>query len=234
MIKPASRSTLHDNVLSQLVASIRAGKWQPGDRLPGEQELARQFQVSRNGIREVLKALALAGVLEAHPGQGTFLTRDALIKLEGGGLASTVLGDASLWELVEVRRLLEGHVTYLAAKRATDEDVVLLQQALQSRKPEETYKESDFRFHKILATMAGNGLLTSMLNSVRDRMDELRRHYSKLPGAVVKDFDREHREIFEKIRERDAEAARHAMMQHLDSAWMDALYVELTGKAPEK
>lgn len=126
--------------------------------------------------------------------------------------------------------MLEGHVTYLAAQRATAEDIAMLQKALQERMPEETYKESDFRFHKILGTMAGNALLTGMLDSVRDRLDALRRQYSRLPGAVVKDFDREHREIFEKIRDKDPDAARAAMMQHLDAAWMDVLFVGLTGK----
>lgn len=227
MIKPASKSTLHDNILSQLIGMIKAGAWKPGDKIPGEQELARKFEVSRNCIREVLKALGLAGVIKAHPGQGTFLTEDALEKLESGGLAATVLGDAALWELVEIRLLLEGHVAYLAAKRARDTDIALLQRALQNRNPEESYKESDFRFHNILSTMAGNSLLTGMLSSVQNRMNDLRKRYTKMPGTVVRHFDREHAAIYEMIRDKKPEEARQAMMEHIEGAWNDALYAEL-------
>lgn len=234
MFKPASKSTLHDNILSQLVGGIRNGKWLPGEKLPGEQELAKQFKVSRNCIREVLKALALSGVLEARPGQGTFLTKDALARLDGGGLASTVFGDASLGELIEVRRLLEGHTAYLAAGRATKDEITLLQKALQVRRAEESYKENDFRFHKILSTMAGNALLQNMLATVQGRMAEVHKNYLKMPGAVVHDFDREHRGIFEKIRDKDPEGARQAMVDHIDGAWMDVLFAELKGGVPEE
>lgn len=227
MIKPASRSTLHDNILSQLIVGIREGLWKPGDKLPGEQELAKQFQVSRNCIREVLKALGLSGIIEARVGQGTFLTKDALSRLEGGELTATVLGDASIWELVEVRAMLEGQVAFLAAKRATEDNIALLQKALQQRDPNESYKSSDFRFHAILSTMAGNSLLTSFSATVQSRMNELRKRYIKMPGKIVRTFDQEHADIYNMIKERRPEEAREAMIRHIDNAWVDALYAEL-------
>lgn len=227
MIRPARRETLHDNILSQLMEAIRSGRWQPGDRIPGEQDLARQFEVSRNCIREVLKALRLSGVVEAYPGQGTFLTRDALQKMDGGGLATTVLGDASLWELMEVRQLLEGQVAYLVASRATDDEVAALESALETREPERVYKKSEFKFHTMLAAMAGNTLLTGILAQVQGRMDELRAKYAKMPGGVMGVFDQEHRSIYEAIRDRKPQDARQAMEQHIRNAWVDILYREL-------
>ncbi len=227
MFRPANKSTLHDNILLQLINVIKLGAWRPGEKLPGEQELAKRFEVSRNCIREVLKALGLIGVIEAHPGQGTFLTRDAVAKLEGGGLTASVLGDASLWELIEMRLLLEGQVAYLAAQRASAEEVELLRQALQDRTPEETYKESDFRFHKALATIAGNTLLKHFLDVVQGRIDEVRKRYKKMPGTIVRVFDREHKDIFESIRDRRPEDARQAIIQHIEGGWIDALYAEL-------
>ena len=119
MIRAANKSTLHDNILAQLITAIRNGVWKPGEKLPGEQELAKTFNVSRNCLREVLKALVLSGVLRAHPGQGTFITADAVRRLEADSLASTIWGDASLWDMKEVRLPIEGHIAYLAAKRAT-------------------------------------------------------------------------------------------------------------------
>ena len=234
MIKPARRETLHDNILAQLMDAIRSGKWEPGSKIPGEQELARQFEVSRNCIREVLKALRLSGVVEAYPGQGTFLTRNALQKLDGGSFATTVLGDASLWELMEVRQLLEGQVAYLVAARATDEEIATLKSALQTREPEKTYQKSDFRFHTMLAALAGNTLLTGLLAQIQSRMDELRARYAKMPGGVMGVFDQEHKSIYEAIASRRPEEARQAMEGHIRDAWVDILYRELQSAPGER
>lgn len=229
MFRPVVKATVHDNILAQIVHAIAQGVWQPGDKLPGEQELAKQFKVSRNSIREVLKALAISGVLEAQPGQGTFLTRDALSKLEGGGLASSIWGDASLWDMKEVRQLLESHIAYLAAKRATPGQIEELEQALRSHPTGENITESHARFHQILSTMAGNPLLTHLLRSVQGKMDELRKRYRTMPQGVMDTFDLEHERIFTMVKERKPEEAREAMIKHIDDAWMDSLYAGLKG-----
>ena len=229
MLRPAIKATIHDNILAQLIHAVTSGIWQPGDRLPGEQELAKQFQVSRNSIREVLKALVLSGVLEAQPGQGTFVTQDALVKLEGGGLASSIWGDASLWDMKEVRQLLESHIAYLAAKRATPEQLQALELSLRSHAHDENITESHARFHQILSTMAGNPLLANLLRSVQGKMDELRERYSSMPQGVMDTFDEEHGYIFHLVKEHRPEEARDAMIRHIDDAWMDSLYAGLKG-----
>ncbi|MDL2267032.1 FCD domain-containing protein [Desulfovibrio sp. OttesenSCG-928-G15] len=233
MLRPVTKATLHDNILAQLVLAIKEGVWKPGDKLPGEQELARQFQVSRNSIREVLKALVISGVLEASAGQGTFLTADALQKLEGGGLASSIWGDASLWDMKEVRQLLESHIAYLAAKRATAEQVDELERALKQSEAGESLTETHARFHRILSTMAGNPLLTNLLQSVRTKMNELRKRYSTMPQSKMDNFGKEHEHIYHMVRERRAEEARAAMLTHIDDAWMDSLYEGLKGGGAE-
>ena len=234
MLRPATKATIHDNILAQLIQAIKTDVWRPGDKLPGEQELAKQFQVSRNSIREVLKALVISGVLEARPGQGTFLTLDAHTKLEGGGLASSIWGDASLWDMKEVRRLLEGHIAYLAAKRATPEQVEELELSLRSHADGENITESHARFHQILSTMAGNPLLTNLQRSVQDKMDELRKRYQSMPQGVMDTFDAEHTHIFRMVRAHRPEEAREARVKHIDDAWMDSLYAGLKGAEKAK
>lgn len=224
MLQPASKSTLHDNILAQLLDAIRSGAWKPGEKLPGELELANKFHVSRNSIREVLKALVLSGVLKAHPGQGTFVTADAINKLEGESLASAIWGDASLWDMKEVRLLLEGHISYLAAKRATPEQLEKLKKSLERIEPGENITESHARFHGILANMAGNPLLTNLLNSVQNKMDEQRRLYSAMPQGAMDTYDEEHAYIYEMVKSRKPEEAREAMIKHIEAAWTDSLY----------
>jgi Transcriptional regulators len=234
MIRPASKSTLHDNILVQLLDAIRSGVWKPGEKLPGELELADRFHVSRNSIREVLKALVLSGVLKAHPGQGTFVTADAISKLDGDSLASTIWGDASLWDMKEVRLLLEGHIAYLAAKRATPDQLKKLKNALERVEPDENITESHARFHGILSTMADNPLLTTLLNSVQNKMDEQRRLYSSMPRAALETFDQEHAYIFEMVKKGKPEEAREAMIEHIEAAWTDSLYADLKKKSGPK
>ncbi len=70
MLKRANRSTLHGDIMQQMIKAIQERQWAPGSKLPSELELAETFGVSRTSIREVLKALAHSGVLEAHPARG--------------------------------------------------------------------------------------------------------------------------------------------------------------------
>ena len=73
MIRPATRTTLYKEVINQMIELIKTEEWKQGERIPGEIDLARRFEVSRNCVREALKALGHAGVVESKAGLGTFL-----------------------------------------------------------------------------------------------------------------------------------------------------------------
>src|SRR5579864_6030377 len=108
----------HDAITSirELIAS---GEWGPGTRLPREADLAKQLGLSRNSLREAVRALALARVLEVRQGDGTYVS-----SLEPGELfeptlsAMNLLRGRTVFELFEVRRLLEPEAAGLAALRA--------------------------------------------------------------------------------------------------------------------
>lgn len=229
MFKPANRTTLHDNVLSQLIEGIKQGQWKPGEKLPGEMVMAQQFKVSRNCIREVLKALALADIIEAHPGSGTFVTPHALQNLEGPQLASSVIGNTSLWELKDIRGLLEGHAAYLAAQLANDEQIEKLHKALEPQL-KENITESHAGFHKVLLEIANNQLLSRILASVQKEMDLLRAKYGRLPQGILDTYTVEHAEIYQMVKAHQPEAARDAMLRHIDAAWTDTLYEDVKEK----
>ena len=90
MLKPANKSTLHKDIMDQMIQAIQEKLWEPGSRLPGEQALASTFGVSRNCMREVLKALEHAGVVEAKPGHGTFLSPNS-DRIAAGSRVTTAL-----------------------------------------------------------------------------------------------------------------------------------------------
>src|SRR3954469_25506261 len=112
--------SLTDKAISRIRELILTGELPPGSRLPPEQQLAAELGLSRNLMREAVKALVLARVLEIRRGDGTYVTSlEPAVLLEGLGSAVELLrGDTQL-ELTEVRRLFEPVATGVAAARIT-------------------------------------------------------------------------------------------------------------------
>ena len=104
----------YERIAERLAADIRAGRLAPGERLPGERELARRLEVGRASVREAIAALALRGVLATRPGAGSYVADDALERLAPGEVGAH---DAGPFDLLEARLLLEPGVAALAARR---------------------------------------------------------------------------------------------------------------------
>lgn len=143
------------------------GSYPPGARLPSENELAREFGVSRPTAREALKLLEAQHLVMAKAGAGggyfaARLPSDSFIS-EFGDYLSMSLGTRSLSiaEVYEFRRLVEIPAAGLAAQRRTEEDVQRLQDALMDIDDEEypDFLTADLAFHRALATASHNQLL---------------------------------------------------------------------------
>lgn len=216
MLKHATRATLHDNIMEQMITAIKEKHWEPGTKLPGEQSLAVTFGVSRACIREVLKALAHSGVLEARPGQGTYLTWDADEILNGNQLTSAMFSEFSYSELTEIRRLIEGQAAYWAAERASPESIKNLENILQSEGKGKTKTEVHNLFHKAIVEMSGNRLLVKLHDTLRNEIFSQKEfHFSVLP-----DQDLEQQwEIFYAVKAHAPEKAWKAMLKHVDLYW---------------
>src|SRR4051794_24527165 len=110
---------------------IQSGELPPGARLPPEQQLAAQMALSRSGIREAVKVLEAARVLDVRRGDGTYVTSLApRLLLEGVGLAVELLRGDTLLEVMEVRRMLEPVATGIAALRISDAGLSELEEIL--------------------------------------------------------------------------------------------------------
>lgn len=128
------RTVLHQEVVRLLLQQIKEEIWLPGEQLPSETEFAERFGVSRNCIREALKALSFSGIVCSRPGQGTFLTKDAYLRIANYDLIGTIANCSSISDLMETRIIIESQLAGLAAKRATDEDIQLISSALEELK----------------------------------------------------------------------------------------------------
>ncbi|MGO2488807.1 MAG: FadR/GntR family transcriptional regulator [Pseudomonas taetrolens] len=159
---PLVKRSLVDQALEQLRARINNGTWAVGQRLPTEPELAAQLNISRNTVREAMRVLAFAGLIEIRQGDGSYL-RGRVDPMD----TVRVLSSCSIAQIRETRRILEVEAVGLAAKRRTDEDLQLLRQALEASAEHyhgelDTFIRCDLLFHQCLIDAAHNPALSEL------------------------------------------------------------------------
>jgi DNA-binding FadR family transcriptional regulator len=163
-----TRSTLVQQVISQLSEQIRAGEWPIGGKIPTEPRLVEILGVGRNTVREAVRALTHAGVLECRQGSGTYvLSTDELT-----GVVARKFGSAEVGHTVEVRRALEVEAARLAALRRTPDDLERLDGTLAAREAAwrsgrlEAFVEADAALHVAVVAAAHNPMLAELYGSV--------------------------------------------------------------------
>ena len=120
-----------EEAIDQIRGLVASGEWGPGTRLPREADLAAQLGLSRNSLREAVRALSLIRVLEVRQGDGTYVSSLAPdLLLESTRMATDLLPGRSVLELFEVRRLLEPAAVALAARRMDDDGKAALKREL--------------------------------------------------------------------------------------------------------
>src|ERR1700682_3528655 len=228
-VQRASRApSVTEEAIDKIRELIVSGRWGPGDRLPKESELAAQLGLSRNSLREAVRALSQLRVLEVRQGDGTYVSSlEPDLLLESTGFIShLLLGEGEL-ELYEVRRILEAAAASLAAARIDDEGRQELGRRLERMRQAEGVEElveADVAFHAVIANAAGNSVLTSLLASLSTRTMRARLWHARAADDALDETREEHRRIYEAIVEGDPELARAAATAHIASGerWLRA------------
>ncbi len=210
-----------DEAIHKIRERIVSGSWGPGDRLPKESELAAELGLSRNSLREAVRALSQLRVLEVRQGDGTYVSSlEPDLLLESTGFVShLLLGDTAL-ELFEVRRLLEGAAAAVATARITANGRHALKAMLDRMTAAEGVEdlvEADVGFHAVIARATGNAVLTSLLASLSTRTMRVRLWRGRAVDNALDVTRDEHRRIYEAIMSGDPELARSAMTAHIAS-----------------
>jgi GntR family transcriptional regulator, transcriptional repressor for pyruvate dehydrogenase complex len=217
-----------DGAIDRIRELIVSGSWGPGDRLPKESELAAQLGLSRNSLREAVRALSQLRVLEVRQGDGTYVSSlEPDLLLESTGFVShLLLGDTAV-ELYEVRRILEASAAALAAARIDERGKEELRRSLDSMADADSVEdlvESDVAFHAVIARATGNAVLTSLLASLSTRTMRVRLWRGRRVDNALDVTRDEHRRIYEAIVSGDPELARAAATAHIASGerWLRA------------
>lgn len=161
-IKPIESSTMADKVEERLREYFREQKFQPGDAIPKEMELAEALGVSRNVVREALSRFRMLGMVESRKKRGMILAMPDVLGTFERVLDPHILDDTTNKELFELRLVIEMGITDLLFARKTDQDIVVLRKIIEKENHAQTNKEKlqcEVDFHATLYRIAGNTLL---------------------------------------------------------------------------
>lgn len=209
---------LYNDISEQLEKQIRADVYAAGEKLPSERELAQQYGVSRNVVREALRTLSEKGLVDIRMGKGTYIPahRDEQIAAR--------LGDAicnsttTLFEILEVRETLELAIVVKAADRAGPEDMERLKRTYaameKARSSPERFVALDEKFHIQLAQSCGNSTFVLLTNVFYRLTDQGLFAISRLFPSRIASAQEEHKNIIRSIEKHDSAAALETMRLH--------------------
>ncbi|HWG01319.1 MAG TPA: FadR/GntR family transcriptional regulator [Trebonia sp.] len=208
-------------IVDQIRLLMRQGQLTPGDRLPPERDLCERFGVSRVTVREALRMLESAGLVEIRVGArgGAFVTVPSSNRV-GEGLADLLtLSVISAADVTEVRMILEVGIVPLVCERATEDDLAELEKICE--RSELALRDGDYtmdislEFHARVAQATHNPALEMMVESFRGpilmSLKEAREAAPEMGGLGTE----EHEKFIEAVRKRDADDAARIMREHL-------------------
>jgi GntR family transcriptional repressor for pyruvate dehydrogenase complex len=215
---------LSEKVFEQIIQAIQAGRYQPSDKLPSENELANMFKVSRTSVREAMKMLLSRNLVVVKRGLGAFVNEfnnhSQVIDLQN--IISRERDN--ILELFQIRKILETEAAASAAQAAQPADLEKMEKLLSEAEQLVEDTECDVRrlscintdFHYALVEATGNRTLLKVMTSLIDSLHEGREITLHLPGRVWGSLA-DHRRVFEAIQNGDSQTARTYMAKHLET-----------------
>jgi len=219
-VRPPQRGA-SDKVAAEIRAHVSRARLRPGDRIGREEDLARQFGVSRPTLREALRLLASSHLVRATKGRGGGIfvaatPEEGIARSVSASVADMLSAHViDIDELIESRLLLEVPLAGLAAQRATDEDVAELRRIVEVVPGSWTEAGAvDEALHAQIAHIAGNRLVGAFVQWVAEVLQPSIREL--IEPALVEDVAQsQHEDIVRAIERGDPDAAERAMREHL-------------------
>jgi DNA-binding FadR family transcriptional regulator len=217
--------SLADVLAQRLEQDIAQGHYAPGEKLPSEQQLATTYGVSRPIVREAIGRLKHDGLVTSRQGSGAFVAES--------GVASVFRLDVAdfkdrheIESLIELLMAIESSATELAAQRRTEQDLIAIGNQLEAMQSAiergDSGVDEDVAFHQAIVAATKNpffmDLSTFLDRRVRHFIRTARANTAKLQTGHMMAVQDEHRDIFNAIRDKDAQGARQAAENHLKRA----------------
>lgn len=209
------KQRLYQGIAQAIIDRIASGEYPAGTRLPGERELAEEFDVSRVTIREAEIALEAQGYIVVKTGSGVYVRKD---RSDGG----RPLPDVTAFELTTARSVIEAEAAALAAVNISDAELAQLERLIEGMAAEDAghgkgAEDLDRAFHLTIAKATANPaveFLVGQLWRMRSELPRVREVYAGVCDANASSRAAEHQSIFDALQRRDSSAARIAMRDH--------------------
>jgi GntR family transcriptional regulator, transcriptional repressor for pyruvate dehydrogenase complex len=235
--EPVATRRTFEEAVEQIAEKIKAGDLHSGDRLPSERELAAQMRISRPTLREAIKVLTEAGVLEVRRGQsgGIFVASELIPRELLRSRQEIRFGEIA--GVLEARRLLEPRVAQLAAVHATEDDFAAMAHTIERQRElaasddflshEDLFLQLDLKFHLTLARATRNativGLMRTMLRQLEIARD-MAMHAPLVPDWTIDIHER----TLAAVRAADFPLIDEVMDEHL--AQLEQIWERETGR----
>jgi GntR family transcriptional repressor for pyruvate dehydrogenase complex len=225
-IQTQKKSTV---VVDQLIQLINENKLKVGDRLPSERDLSESLGVSRGVLRESLRALEIAGIIEAKSGSGNYIKSNANITREIEALNILEEEDNPL-DIIMVRKNLEPLAVKLAVRNAEKEDITRMEKILKKMKNNKEKgiidNKIDGQFHVAITEASKNRTLLDIMRLIVLKMQKQKfwqytkekSIYSLGHSGLYLD---EHTQLVEAIKNKNKKRALEAINQHLKDVEKD-------------
>ncbi len=213
------RNRIYEDIARQIEKMITE-KMKPGEMLPPERQLADKFGVSRSSIRDAIRMLELAGLVEARQGLGT-VVREHSSDVVVTPLTSILIQKRKLvGELLDVRKMVEPPLAARAATHATPAEVAEMEAILRRQAEKmgrgELAIEEDSEFHYAIALAADNSVVLKVIDVLMDLLRDTRERSLQVAGRPEKSIAG-HQQILDAIKRGDAAGAQDAMCRHIES-----------------
>tara|TARA_B100001059_G_scaffold236726_1_gene289465 strand:+ start:3961 stop:4719 length:759 start_codon:yes stop_codon:yes gene_type:complete len=225
---------ISDQIVSQIEAMIVDGRFEAGQKLPAERELAQQFSVSRQSLREAIQKLEAKGLLERRHGGGTFVTDSVNESVTTPLFELLAKHPESQFDLLEFRHALEGISSFYAALRGTKADLDRIEFSINSIMDSQTRAideqvQSLVNFYLRIAEASHNVVLLHVVQGMRELLAEnIKQNLEVLANnpSVVEQLNQHRLQIAKAIIDGQPEQARDACHQHL--SYIEQALMEMT------
>lgn len=235
-LKRVEKRRTWQEVVHQIETQILEGQLRPGDRLPGERQLAEQLGVSRASVREALRVLEALEFIQVRTGTGEGSGSIVVQEPTAGGAMTSLLrlhiglSHFAMTDVIETRAVVEAWAVRMAARRAGRADLDRLAEILKRmEKPSLSrwdFNELDTGFHVGLAETAGNRLITYFMHAIRDAMrSEMVAAFDRFPDwqKVADGLRQEHAAVLHAVSVRDEESAARTLENHIRAFYFQNL-----------
>ena len=214
-----NRKHLYEEVAAQIEKMVLNETLKVGDKLPPEKNLAENFGVSRNILREALKTLKERGLIEVRTGDGVYIVKPTVDTLKDMVNRLIVFGDVSIDDLFEFRLAIEVKACGLAAEKINADEIIQLEEIIDLMKQDiedvSKWAEEELQFHLLIAKASKNKLFYSFINPISNLLFNLFMKGRQNPEAKIEGIEG-HVSIVNCLKTKDKNLAEDAMKKHLE------------------